>query len=81
MNFLSLAIKLLPTILAIVQAIVTRANEQKLISEGERKAIFALTMEIAAKVSIAKKIEQEAENDHKAKPDSDDAFDKDFKVG
>lgn len=81
MNWLSLAIKFLPAILALIQTIVSRANEQKLISEGERKAILASTMEIAAKVSIAKKIKQEADSDHKANPDSDAGFDDDFKVG
>lgn len=81
MNWLSLAIKFLPAILSLIQTIVSRANEQKLISEGERKAILDSTMEIAAKVSIAKKIEQEADSDHKANPDSDAGFDDDFKVG
>ena len=81
MNWLSLAIKFLPAILSLIQTIVSRANEQKLISEGERKAILASTMDIAAKVSIAKKIEQEAEADHNANPDSDAGFDNDFKAG
>lgn len=80
-SWLSLAIKVLPALLALVQWILSRANDKKLIEEGERKAILASAMDIAAKVSIVKEVEQQAEADHIAKPDSDDAFDKDFKRG
>lgn len=81
MDWLSFAIKVIPSILAFVQWIVQRANDKSMISEGERQAIMAATMEIAAKVSIAKKVEDQAKADHNAKPDSDGAFDNDFKRG
>ena len=48
MDWLSFAIKVIPSILALVQWIVQRANDKSMISEGERQAIMAATMEIAA---------------------------------
>lgn len=78
MSWLSLAIKLIPAILALVQYFITRANEQKVLDDGQRRAILAQAMDIAAKVSIAKKVEAEAEADHIANPDSDKGFDSDF---
>ena len=81
MDWLSLAIKVIPALLALIQTIVSKANEKELISEGERRAIMAAAMGIATKVSIAKKIEDQAKADHNANPDSDDGFDKDFKAG
>jgi hypothetical protein len=78
MNWLSLAIKVIPAILSIIQWLISRANDKKLIAEGERRAILANAMIIASKVSIAKKIEEEAKADHIANPDSDNGFDAEF---
>lgn len=80
-SWLSLAIKLVPSILAFVQWIVSKANDQKMIKEGERQAIMAATMAVAAKVSIARDIEQRADAAHAANPDSDKGFDDRFKRG
>ena len=79
MDWLSLAIKLVPAILAFVQWIVQKANDKSMIAEGERQAIMVATMEIAAKVSIAKKIETEAAAEHNANRGSDNGFDSEFK--
>ena len=78
MSWLSLAIKVIPTVLAFIQWIITKANEKELIDEGQRRAILASTILIASKVSTAKKVEAEAEADHAANPDSDKGFDPDF---
>ena len=78
MSWLSFALKFIPALLGFVQYFITKANEQKLLDEGQRRAILAQAMEIASKVSIAKKIEEEAKADHIANPDSDKGFDPDF---
>jgi hypothetical protein len=79
MDWIALAIKLVPAILTLVQWIVQRASDKSMIAEGERQAILLASLNISAKVSVAKSIEDQAKADHNAKPNSDDAFDKDFK--
>ena len=78
MNWLSFAVKVIPAILSIIQWVISRAKENNLLAEGERRAILASAMIIASKVSIAKKIEEEAKADHIANPDSDKGFDTEF---
>lgn len=75
--WLSLAIKIVPAVLSIIQWLIRRADERRLISDGERRAIARGLHEVALRVASAHKIEAEAAAAH-ARDTTDEAFDQDF---
>lgn len=76
--WLSLAIKIVPAVLSLIQWLVRRADERRLISDGERRAIARGLHEVAFRVAQAHKAETEAEAAH-ARDNTDAAFDLEFR--
>jgi hypothetical protein len=75
--FLPVIIKLLPTLIGFVEAILQSARDNKLLAAGQAEAIAAALTKAQAQVASAHQAEADAEARH-AKNPTDTAFDLDF---
>jgi hypothetical protein len=75
---LPLALKLLPTLIGLVERIVQSAHDNRLFEAGQAEAIASALTKAQAQVALARQAEAEAEARH-AKDTTDSAFDADFR--
>jgi hypothetical protein len=75
---LPLALKLLPTLIGLIESIVQSAHDNRLLAAGQAEAIAAALMKAQAQVALARQAEAAAEARH-AKDPTDSAFDSDFR--
>jgi hypothetical protein len=74
---LPLALKLLPTLIGMIESVVQSAHDNKLLETGQAEAIAAALTKAQAQVAQAREAEAEAEARH-AKDPTDSAFDSGF---
>jgi hypothetical protein len=74
---LPLALKLLPTLIGMVESILQSAHDNKLLAAGQAEAIAAALTKAQAQVALARQAETEAEA-RQAKDPTDSAFDSGF---
>ena len=74
---LPLALKLLPTLIGMIESIVQSAHDNRLLEAGQAEAIAAALTKAQAQVALGRQAEAEAEARH-AKDPTDSAFDSDF---
>jgi hypothetical protein len=74
---LPVLIKLLPTLIGLVEAILQSARDNKLLEAGQAQAIAAALTRAQAQVGSARQAEADADARH-AKDPTDSAFDADF---
>jgi hypothetical protein len=74
---LPVLIKLLPTLIGLVEAILQSARDNKLLEAGQAEAIAAALRKAQAQVAGARQAEADADARH-AKDPTDSAFDADF---
>ncbi|HEU0150802.1 MAG TPA: hypothetical protein VFR21_28490 [Bradyrhizobium sp.] len=77
LGFLPVIIKLLPTLIGIVETILQSARDNKLLEAGQAQAIAAALTRAQAQVASARQAEADADARH-AKDPTDSAFDADF---
>ena len=77
LGFLPVIIKLLPTLIGIVETILQSARDNKLLEAGQAQAIAAALTRAQAPVASARQAEADADARH-AKDPTDSAFDADF---
>jgi hypothetical protein len=71
-------IALIPDLIALILAVVKHFEAARLKGEGRAEAVSEALVIAAEELRVATKAVYEAEEQHAANPDSDDAFDKDF---
>ena len=74
---LPLALKLLPTLIGMIESIVQSAHDNRLFAAGQAEAIAAALTKAQAQVALARQAEADAAKRH-AKDPTDSAFDSDF---
>jgi hypothetical protein len=75
---LPLIIKLIPTILSIVDKLLAAAHDQQMISLGQAKAMNESAQKMSVTLAKAKAAAEGAAAAHAAHPDDDSAFDPEF---
>jgi hypothetical protein len=75
--FLPLALKLLPTLIGMIESVVQSAHDNRLLEAGQAEAIAAALTKAQAQVAQARQAEADAEARH-AKDATDSAFDSGF---
>jgi hypothetical protein len=70
-------IKLLPTLIGIVESILKSAHDNRLLEAGQAEAIAAALTKAQAQIALARQAEADAEARH-AKDATDSAFDANF---
>ena len=75
---IALLIKLVPTILSLINQAVAYLHDKKLLEAGASEAIAAELSKLSATVATARAVEVAAAATHAADP-TDTAFDQDFK--
>lgn len=76
--FLPLALKLLPTLIGLIEQIIESAHESRLLQAGQAEAIAKALTKAQAQIALARRAEAEAAARH-VKDSTDSAFDADFK--
>jgi hypothetical protein len=71
-------LKLLPTLIGMIESIIQSAHDRKLIEAGQAEAIAAALSKAQAQVALARQAEAAAEARH-SKDASDGAFDPQFR--
>jgi hypothetical protein len=75
--FLPLALKLLPTLIGMIESVIQSAHDNRLLEAGQAEAIAAALTKAQAQVAQARQAEADAEARH-AKDATDSAFDSGF---